>query len=77
MVSPTIQAIHSIVQIMFIVFFRWLFFSKDDTPLLYPQFPYSMDPVFDVNLGDPDFDKHPLLMLTNPVECILEPGKEY
>ena len=55
--------------------FRWLFFNKDDTALLYPQFPHSLDPVFDVTLSDPDLSRHPLLSLTTPRECVIEAGK--
>ncbi len=44
--------------------------------MLYPSYDHSMDPLFDVDLGKPDLDKHPLLALTYPMECILRPGGE-
>ncbi|XP_074649165.1 bifunctional arginine demethylase and lysyl-hydroxylase JMJD6-like [Tubulanus polymorphus] len=53
---------------------RWVFFSKDDLPYLYPDYTHSMDPVFSVDLSEPDFDKYPLLRLTKPMECILQEG---
>ena len=43
-------------------------------PYLYPEFEHSLDPVFDVELSKPDMDKYPLLQLTTPVECFLQPG---
>ena len=43
-------------------------------PYLYPEYDDSLDPVFDVDLSKPDIDKYPLLQLTTPVECILQPG---
>ncbi|XP_064607869.1 LOW QUALITY PROTEIN: bifunctional arginine demethylase and lysyl-hydroxylase JMJD6-like [Liolophura sinensis] len=53
---------------------RWVFFPRKDQPLLYPQYTSSMDPVFEVNLDSPDLNHHPLLSLTQPMECVLEPG---
>ena len=43
-------------------------------PYLYPEYEHSLDPVFDADLSVPDLRKHPLLQLTHPVECVLEPG---
>lgn len=54
---------------------KWTFFSRDDTPLLYPHYEDSMDIVFDVDLSCPDFDKHPLLSRTTPLQCTLQPGE--
>ncbi|KAJ8318649.1 hypothetical protein KUTeg_003740 [Tegillarca granosa] len=54
---------------------RWVFFSSKDAPYLYPRYEYSMDPVFDVDLSAPDLNTHPLLQLTEPMECILQPGE--
>ena len=34
-----------------------------------------MDLVFDVDLGCPDFDKHPLLSRATPRQCTLQPGE--
>lgn len=31
--------------------------------------------MFEVNLANPDFQKHPLLSLTHPRECVLQPGE--
>lgn len=53
---------------------RWVFFPASDVPYLYPEYHHSLDPVFDVELSAPDLLRHPLLQLTHPVECILEPG---
>ena len=55
---------------------RWVLFSKEDTPRLYPTYPHSMDPVFEVDLGDPELDKFPLLANTKPMECVLESGEK-
>lgn len=52
-----------------------MFFCPEDMPYLYPRYPHSLDPCFDVNLSSPDFSKHPLLSLARPRECILRPGK--
>ncbi|XP_068672613.1 lysine-specific demethylase 8-like isoform X2 [Montipora foliosa] len=54
---------------------RWTFFSREDTPLLYPHYENSMDLVFDVDLSDPDFDKHPLLCTATAKQCTLQPGE--
>ncbi|XP_060556292.1 bifunctional arginine demethylase and lysyl-hydroxylase JMJD6-like, partial [Ruditapes philippinarum] len=56
---------------------RWVFFDKEDVALLYPVFgnPWSTDPVFEVDLQKPDLKHHPLLSLTQPIECILQPGE--
>lgn len=54
---------------------RWTIFRKADTPFLYPYYPHSMDPVFEVDLTRPDLNTHPLLSLTCPRECILQPGE--
>ena len=53
-----------------------MFFDKKDVAMLYPVFshPWSTDPVFDVNLQSPDLQEHPLLSLTQQIECILKPG---
>lgn len=34
-----------------------------------------MDLVFDVELSNPDFDKHPLLSAATAQQCILQPGE--
>ena len=52
-----------------------MFFPPEDLPLLYPTYTYSTDAVFEVNLSQPDLDRHPLLSLTHPIECILSPGE--
>lgn len=31
--------------------------------------------MFDVNLAEPDLNEHPLLSLTHPRECVLQPGE--
>jgi len=54
---------------------RWTFFPPDDLPLLYPTYPHSMDPVFKVNLQNPDLESFPLLSLTHPSQCVLKPGE--
>ncbi|XP_078581463.1 uncharacterized protein LOC144864916 [Branchiostoma floridae x Branchiostoma japonicum] len=54
---------------------RWLFFQKDDLPLLYPRYNHSTDPSFDVSVFNPDLQKYPLLSQTHPRECILQPGE--
>ncbi|XP_045214857.2 bifunctional arginine demethylase and lysyl-hydroxylase JMJD6-like [Mercenaria mercenaria] len=56
---------------------RWVFFDKDDVAMLYPMFshPWSTDPVFQVDLQNPDLKQHPLLSLTQPIECVLQPGE--
>ncbi|CAG5135387.1 unnamed protein product [Candidula unifasciata] len=54
---------------------RWTFFEADDTPLLYPQYFHSMDPVFSVDLSSPDAEQWPLLALTKPRQCVLQPGE--
>ncbi|CAL1530701.1 unnamed protein product [Lymnaea stagnalis] len=54
---------------------RWTFFDGDDLPLLYPQYFHSMDPVFSVDLDKADMEKFPLLALTKPRQCILNPGE--
>ncbi|CAH1241419.1 KDM8 [Branchiostoma lanceolatum] len=54
---------------------RWLFFQKEDLPLLYPCYNHSTDPTFDVDVFNPDLQKYPLLSQTHPRECILQPGE--
>ncbi|XP_066299717.1 bifunctional arginine demethylase and lysyl-hydroxylase PSR-like [Branchiostoma lanceolatum] len=54
---------------------RWLFFQKEDLPLLYPCYNHSTDPTFDVDVFNPDVQKYPLLSQTHPRECILQPGE--
>jgi len=54
---------------------RWTFFRREDTSLLYPHYENSMDLVFDVDLSNPDFDKHPLLSTATAQQCILQPGE--
>ncbi|XP_061191291.1 bifunctional arginine demethylase and lysyl-hydroxylase JMJD6-like [Saccostrea echinata] len=54
---------------------RWVFFPRSDLPLLYPQYPNSMDPVFDADITNPDLKKQPLLSLTHPSECVLSEGE--
>ncbi|XP_005105774.1 uncharacterized protein LOC101859122 isoform X2 [Aplysia californica] len=54
---------------------RWTFFPPSDTALLYPRYIHSMDPVFSVNLQEPDLQSHPLLALTHPSQCVLKPGE--
>lgn len=60
---------------MFELHTRWLLFPREDLANLYPRYHDSLDPVFDVDLANPDLDQHPLLTLTQPMECLLEPGK--
>ena len=56
--------------------YRWLFFPPKDLPCLYPIYsPFIRDTSFEVDLPNPDLNKHPLLSLTSPQECILEPGE--
>jgi len=54
---------------------RWTFFPPSDTPLLYPTYTHSMDPVFHVNLLERDVSSYPLLSLTHPRQCVLQPGE--
>ncbi|BFZ03456.1 hypothetical protein BsWGS_06495 [Bradybaena similaris] len=54
---------------------RWTFFEAEDTALLYPQYFHSMDPVFSVDLSSPDVEQWPLLALTKPRQCVLQPGE--
>ncbi|XP_078662513.1 lysine-specific demethylase 8-like [Branchiostoma floridae x Branchiostoma belcheri] len=54
---------------------RWLFFQKEDLPLLYPSYNHSTDPTFDLDVFNPDVQKYPLLSQTHPRECILQPGE--
>ena len=66
---------------------RWVFFTPDDLPLLYPDYIWSetMDPVFEVDLRTPSMskdeckEKHmknfPLFQFAQPFECVLEPGE--
>ncbi|GAB6022083.1 hypothetical protein CHUAL_006226 [Chamberlinius hualienensis] len=54
---------------------RWTIFHKSDTPFLYPFYPHSMDPVFEADLTCPNLNTHPLLSLTSPRECVLQPGE--
>ncbi|KAK3090370.1 hypothetical protein FSP39_011282 [Pinctada imbricata] len=54
---------------------RWTFFPPNDVALLYPSYESSMDPVFDVDLGNPDLELHPLLSVTHPIQCVLEEGE--
>ena len=51
-----------------------MFFPPEDIPYLYPLYNHSTDAVFEVSLGSPDLHLHPLLCLTHPRECILQPG---
>ena len=53
-----------------------MLFPPKDVPLLYPSYahPWTSDPVFEVDLANPDFHNYPLLSETLPVECILEAG---
>ena len=55
---------------------RWLLFDPKDVPLLYPSYahPWTNDPVFEVDLANPDLQTYPLLSETQPIECILEAG---
>ncbi|VDI62083.1 Hypothetical predicted protein [Mytilus galloprovincialis] len=53
---------------------RWVFFPQSDVPYLYPEYEHSLDPVFAVDLSRPDLTQYPLLQLTTPIECVLEPG---
>ncbi|CAC5424115.1 JMJD6 [Mytilus coruscus] len=53
---------------------RWVFFPQSDVPYLYPEYEHSLDPVFAVDLSKPDLTRYPLLQLTTPMECVLEPG---
>ncbi|KAL4239714.1 hypothetical protein ACF0H5_000518 [Mactra antiquata] len=56
---------------------RWIFFKREDTPLLYPIYgqQWSTDVIFDVNISSPQLKQHPLYTLTQPMECILQPGE--
>ncbi|KAH9513137.1 hypothetical protein Btru_035960 [Bulinus truncatus] len=54
---------------------RWTFYDTEDVPLLYPVYFHSTDPVFCVNLSEPDLEKFPLLSLTKPRQCTLNPGE--
>eukprot|EP00039_Didymoeca_costata_P010850 m.147112 g.147112 ORF g.147112 m.147112 type:complete len:108 (-) comp14983_c0_seq4:90-413(-) len=44
-------------------------------PLLYPHYWFSVDPSFEVDLRFPNFTEHPLLRLSQPIECTLEEGE--
>ncbi|GFR87860.1 lysine-specific demethylase 8 [Elysia marginata] len=59
----------------FVLFFRWTFFEADHLALLYPKYVQSLDPVFSVNIAKPDLKSFPLLALTKPKQCILQPGE--
>lgn len=53
-----------------------MFFPPEDLPLLYPVYYHSTDAVFEVDLSRNDIPScHPLLALTSPCECVLEPGE--
>ena len=54
---------------------RWVFFRKEETHLLYPTYVHGLDPVFQVDLKNPDLKAHPLLALAQPIECVLEAGE--
>lgn len=54
---------------------RWVFFPQSDLPYLYPQYPNSMDPVFEADIRNPNLENQPLLHLTHPSECILNEGE--
>uniref|UniRef100_A0A1X7VFD8 JmjC domain-containing protein n=2 Tax=Amphimedon queenslandica TaxID=400682 RepID=A0A1X7VFD8_AMPQE len=58
---------------------RWLFFPPEDVPCLYPQYHFhSSDPVFNLSLedsGENSKGDYPLVAMTHPMECILEPGE--
>ena len=53
---------------------RWTLFSPADKNFLYPDYDDSLDPVFQVDLRNPDLSAFPLLSLTHPQQCVLEPG---
>ena len=52
-----------------------MFFPPEDTLCLYPVYEHSTDAIFEVNLACPDLKKFPLLSITHPKECVLEPGE--
>lgn len=52
-----------------------MFFPPEDVSYLYPVHDHSTDAVFEVNLSSPDLNLCPLLSLTHPRECILQPGE--
>lgn len=54
---------------------RWVFFPQSDLPYLYPQYPNSLDPVFEADIRNPNLENQPLLHLTHPSECILNEGE--
>lgn len=54
---------------------RWLFFPPEDLPCLYPIYTHSTDAVFELNLSADSWEEYPLICLTHPRECILEPGE--
>ena len=57
---------------------RWVFFSTDDLPYLYPIYHHSTDAVFEVDLSDKEeaiLSRYPLLALTSPHECVLGAGE--
>ena len=54
---------------------RWLLFPPEDVPRLYPVYSHTTDATFKVNLAAPDLVLHPLLTLTHPWECVLQPGE--
>ncbi|XP_041363536.1 bifunctional arginine demethylase and lysyl-hydroxylase JMJD6-like isoform X2 [Gigantopelta aegis] len=53
---------------------KWILYPAEEQCLLYPQLLQSMDPTFEVDVTKPDLDRFPLLSLTHPVQCILQPG---
>ncbi|RUS72799.1 hypothetical protein EGW08_019436 [Elysia chlorotica] len=53
---------------------RWTFFDASDLASLYPQYVHSLDPVFSVNIVQPDLKSFPLLALTKPKQCVIKAG---
>ena len=55
---------------------RWVFFPPEDVGCLYPVLAaHSTDLAFEVDLAHPDLTAHPLLALSHPRECMLQPGE--
>lgn len=52
-----------------------MFFPPEDVPLLYPTYSHSTDATFQPDLSSPDLSAHPLLALTHPRACMLQPGE--
>ena len=60
--------------VLIFFYLRWSFFLPDDVPLLYPTYDHSLDPIFEVQVCNPNYAMYPLFALATVQECVLEPG---